>query len=195
MDFFNIFIFSIIITSSIFTIYSINPIESLLFLIFNFLLASFLFLRLGAEFIALLLLIVYIGAIFILFIFIIMMLNLRLIFFYTNYYNYLFLILFLFLFFFFEICLFIYTENLQLNIFLYDFRYEPLFFFYKLLNFDNISLIGTVLFNFNFLLFIFLGIVLLIAMICVIVLVLNSEFSDDTQINKYKIIYIKKIYE
>ena len=45
---------------------------------------SLIFLRLGAEFVALLYLIIYIGAIFILFIFIIMMLNLRLIFLYTN---------------------------------------------------------------------------------------------------------------
>src|ERR1700679_1869807 len=139
MDLLNLIFFCIILISSIFIIYSINPIESLLFLIFNFLLTSLIFLRLGAEFIALLLLIIYIGAIFILFIFIIMMLNLRLIFLYTNYYNYIYIIIFFILFLLFEVCLFFYTGFLNLNLFLYDFRYEPFFFFSKLLNFDNIS--------------------------------------------------------
>ena len=195
MDLLNLIFFCIILISSIFIIYSINPIESLLFLIFNFLLTSLIFLRLGAEFIALLLLIIYIGAIFILFIFIIMMLNLRLIFLYTNYYNYLYIIVLLLLLLLFESCLFFYTGSLKLNIFLYNFRYEPFFFFSKLLNFDNISLIGTLLFNYYYLLFIFLGIVLLISMICVIFLILEIELNIDEPIFINKIIYIKKIYD
>lgn len=124
-----------------------------------------------------------------------MMLNLRLIFLYTNYYNYLFIVVFFSLFFVFELCLFIYSGSLKLNIFLYDFQYNPYYFFIKLLNIDNITLIGTVLFNFYFLLFIFLGILLLVAMICVIVLILELEhqYEEDNIIKQ--IIYIKKTYD
>jgi NADH:ubiquinone oxidoreductase subunit 6 (subunit J) len=103
--------------------------------------------------------------------------------------------MFFILFLLFEVCLFFYTGVLNLNVFLYNFRYEPLFFFSKLLNFDNISLIGTLLFNFYFLLFIFLGIVLLIAMICVIFLILEIESNIDVPIKINTITYIKKKYD
>lgn len=67
----------IIIIQGIFIIISKNAIKSVLFLVSTYVLTSICFLILGAEFVAILLAIVYIGAISILFLFVIMMLNLR----------------------------------------------------------------------------------------------------------------------
>jgi NADH-quinone oxidoreductase subunit J len=52
-----------------------NPVHSVLFLIFAFFNAAGLFVLLGAEFIAMLLVIVYVGAVAVLFLFVVMMLN------------------------------------------------------------------------------------------------------------------------
>ncbi len=55
-----------------------NPVHSVLFLIFTFFNAAAIFLLLGAEFIAMILIIVYVGAVAILFLFVVMMLNINL---------------------------------------------------------------------------------------------------------------------
>ena len=52
-----------------------NPVHSVLFLIFAFFNAAGLFVLLGAEFIAMLLVIIYVGAVAVLFLFVVMMLN------------------------------------------------------------------------------------------------------------------------
>lgn len=58
-------------------IFSKNPIESSLFLILCFCSSSVIWLLLGAEFLSMLLVMVYVGAVMVLFLFIVMMLNLR----------------------------------------------------------------------------------------------------------------------
>src|SRR6516225_6060523 len=73
-----IILLSLIIASSICVILSKNIIQSVLYLILVFLLCSLLFIYLGADFIGLIILIVYIGAIAVLFLFVVMMLNIRL---------------------------------------------------------------------------------------------------------------------
>ena len=55
-----------------------NPVHSVLFLIFAFFNAAALFIMLGAEFIAMMLIIVYVGAVAVLFLFIVMMMNINL---------------------------------------------------------------------------------------------------------------------
>ncbi len=52
-----------------------NPVHSVLFLIFAFFNASGLFILMGAEFVAMILIIVYVGAVAVLFLFVIMMMN------------------------------------------------------------------------------------------------------------------------
>ena len=54
-----------------------NPIHSVLFLIFAFFNTAALFLLLGAEFLAMILVIVYVGAVAVLFLFVVMMLNIN----------------------------------------------------------------------------------------------------------------------
>lgn len=61
--------------SAVLVISSKNPVHSVLFLIFAFFNAAGLFVLLGAEYIAMTLVIVYVGAVAVLFLFVVMMLN------------------------------------------------------------------------------------------------------------------------
>jgi len=57
------------------TVLSRNPVHSVLWLILAFLSSAGLFVTLGAEFVAMLLIIVYVGAVAVLFLFVVMMLD------------------------------------------------------------------------------------------------------------------------
>ena len=63
------------ITGGLFTVLSRNPVHSVLWLILSFLSSAGLFILLGAEFVAMLLIIVYVGAVAVLFLFVVMMLD------------------------------------------------------------------------------------------------------------------------
>ena len=70
------YLFSIVlIASSFMVISSKNPVHSVLFLILAFVNAAGLFLLLGAEFLAMILVVVYVGAVAVLFLFVVMMLD------------------------------------------------------------------------------------------------------------------------
>jgi NADH-quinone oxidoreductase subunit J len=66
---------TIVIASGVMTIASRNPVHSVLWLILAFFNAAGLFLLIGAEFLAFLLIIVYVGAVAVLFLFVVMMLD------------------------------------------------------------------------------------------------------------------------
>ena len=66
-----------LITTCIFVIFSKNPVNSVLFLVLAFLNSTFLFILIGAEFVGIILAIVYIGAVAILFLFVVMMLDIQ----------------------------------------------------------------------------------------------------------------------
>ncbi len=63
------------VASAVMVVTSRNPVHSVLFLILAFVNASGLFLLLGAEFLAMILVVVYVGAVAVLFLFVIMMLD------------------------------------------------------------------------------------------------------------------------
>ncbi len=63
------------VAAALFTVVSKNPVHSVLWLIAAFLGATGLFVLLGAEFVAMLLMIVYVGAVAVLFLFVVMMLD------------------------------------------------------------------------------------------------------------------------
>src|SRR6202142_4656901 len=63
------------IASAIAVVSSRNPVHSVLFLIASFFSAAGLFVLLGAEFLAMLLVVVYVGAVAVLFLFVVMMLD------------------------------------------------------------------------------------------------------------------------
>jgi len=63
------------LVGGLFTVVARNPVHSVLWLILSFLSAAGLFVLLGAEFVAFLLVIVYVGAVAVLFLFVVMMLD------------------------------------------------------------------------------------------------------------------------
>ena len=66
---------SVCVASAVMVVVSRNPVHSVLFLILAFVNASGLFVLMGAEFLAMILIVVYVGAVAVLFLFVIMMLD------------------------------------------------------------------------------------------------------------------------
>ncbi|MCE0504263.1 MULTISPECIES: NADH-quinone oxidoreductase subunit J [unclassified Roseivivax] len=76
MSAFAFYLFAIsTIAGGLFTVISRNPVHSVLWLILAFLSSAGLFVLMGAEFVAMLLVIVYVGAVAVLFLFVVMMLD------------------------------------------------------------------------------------------------------------------------
>ncbi|WP_212525261.1 NADH-quinone oxidoreductase subunit J [Actibacterium sp. MT2.3-13A] len=65
----------VVVTAGLFVVISRNPVHSVLWLILAFLSSAGMFVLLGAEFVAMLLVIVYVGAVAVLFLFVVMMLD------------------------------------------------------------------------------------------------------------------------
>ena len=73
---FAFYVFSIVlVVAGTFTVVARHPVHSVLWLILSFISAAGLFVLLGAEFVAMLLVIVYVGAVAVLFLFVVMMLD------------------------------------------------------------------------------------------------------------------------
>ena len=72
-----ILLFILFVVVGLFVILTNNPVHSILALVLIFFLSSCLTLALGVEFLALLILMVYVGAISVLFLFVVMLLNIR----------------------------------------------------------------------------------------------------------------------
>src|ERR1700761_1787791 len=103
-------LYTLILIAGVLVITSKNTVQSVLYLILVFLLCSLLFIYLGADFIGLIILIVYIGAIAVLFLFVVMMLNIRLLEDSFNIYIYIPIIIFISLIFFFQIIYFFFNN-------------------------------------------------------------------------------------
>ena len=180
MTIFLFFIVSIIIiTSSLLVILSKNPIHSVLFLILVFFNTSILFLFSNAEFLAMVILIVYIGAVAVLFLFVIMMLDINITKLRQTFLNYLPIGLFVGFIILLELFYvvsqsklnFVQTSSIDNNI--SD----------KIL--DNTKIIGNILYTDYFLLFQISGIILLVAMIGAIFLTIRKREGIKKQ-NIYK---------
>ncbi len=68
---------SVLIGAAVMVIAARNPVHSVLFLILAFFNAAGLFVLLGAEFLAMILVVVYVGAVAVLFLFVVMMLDIN----------------------------------------------------------------------------------------------------------------------
>lgn len=68
---------AITVSASFMVVISRNPVHSVLFLILTFFNAAGLFILMGAEFLAMMLVVVYVGAVAVLFLFVVMMLNIN----------------------------------------------------------------------------------------------------------------------
>ena len=189
----------LLLYSSILTIISVNAIYSVFFLILCFIFSSIIFLFFGAEFIALLLLVIYVGAISILFLFVIMMLNLRVVELYNTFLNYLPVGAFFGFFLFIELFYFLTMEFFSASS---DVSYQSFNVIWNSLtntnlivvpenniSYDwasqiyyqsNVSYIGYVLYTFYGHLVVLAALSLLISMIGAIVLTVNFEYRDTS---------------
>src|SRR5882757_3017328 len=68
---------SVCVASAVMVVVSRNPVHSVLYLILAFVNAAGLFVLLGAEFLAMMLVVVYVGAVAVLFLFVVMMLDIN----------------------------------------------------------------------------------------------------------------------
>ncbi len=170
---------------SFFVILCKNPVHSILSLIFVFFNTAALLIFLGAEFLAMLFVIVYVGAVAVLFLFVIMMLNIKEGDFTFLFYDYIPIFIFLVTIFVYEVYV-VYSCNLTpLHIakvnFLKD--YENLVIDFIVINFldfatnyiTNICVIGNILYTEFFVMFFISGIILLVAMIGSITLTLHKR--------------------
>lgn len=196
----------IVLVNSSFVILAKNPIHSLLFLVITFFFCSLFLICINCEFLAMLFLIVYIGALIVLFLFIIMMLNIKLIELEGKIINYLPIALYIIIAFVFEL-IFILNKKLDLLTFSFYDKDLNLFnlnlnnFFFINDNYLNITAVSDLLFTKYASMFIIAGMILLVAMIGSIILTLNNkthgvEQNIYKQINqKYTLRKIKLKYE
>ena len=173
------YLFSFIMIASAFmVILSRNPVHSVLFLILCFFNSAGIFLILGAEFLAFILVIVYVGAVAVLFLFVVMMLDVEFKSISSTVISYLPIGLTIGVIVLAELMLVLFTwkrdysvvDNLSANI---DTQYS------------NTEIIGLVLYTDNILFFQLAGLILLASMIGAIVLTVNHRPSAKRQdINK-----------
>ncbi|PPR44592.1 MAG: NADH-quinone oxidoreductase subunit J [Alphaproteobacteria bacterium MarineAlpha5_Bin8] len=170
------YFFSIIaILSALMVISAKNPVHSVLFLILSFVNTSALFVLLGAEFLAMILIVVYVGAVAVLFLFVVMMLDINFIKLREGFLQYLPFGVLLGLVLLIELGMLFYTNNFSENN-LVDFSNLP-----KFSDVENTKILGNVLYTDYFYLFQISGIILLIAMIGSIVLTLRERSGVKKQ--------------
>ena len=175
---------SITVLSCLSVVFSSNPVHSVLFLIFTFFNVSILFLISNAEFLAMTLIIVYVGAVAVLFLFVVMMLNINEVLIkegFLKYFPFGFILITIFLlelFFVFKDITLKNTSSSKMNI-------------SELLNKGNTNTesIGMFLYTDFFIVFQISGFLLLVAMIGAIVLAKNENLNIKSQ----KIIYQKSL--
>jgi NADH-quinone oxidoreductase subunit J len=156
-----------------------NPVHSVLFLILTFISSAGLLFLLEIEFISLIFIVVYVGAIAVLFLFVVMMLDIKITDSNRFFFKYFPIGSFLGFAFLAEVLL-ILGENLETN----PYTLEEVSYLSWILHLDfvtNVGVIGQVLYTYYFLYFLIAGIILLIAMIGAIVLTLTFNRKSRTQ--------------
>jgi len=168
---------------SLLVISSKNPIHSILSLVLVFFNAAGLLILLGVEFLAMLFLIVYVGAVAVLFLFVIMMLNVKINSIQLSIYRYMpfAIVLGLLLYFGFLLSIdvdSIYSSQKHLcsNLYYQDYYLNPINLWgTNVVFFNNIMLLGMVLYTQYFYLFLVSGVILLVSMLGAISLTLHRR--------------------
>ena len=174
----------LVISSSVLVIFSNNAVHSVLFLIFTFFNSAILFILMNAEFLAMTIVIVYVGAIAVLFLFVVMMLNIAESAIkegFLKYFPFGLILIVIFiseLFLVFNFDSFKIPENIKIDM------NES-----SLLEKSNTKLIGLYLYTDYFIIFQISGFILLLAMIGAIVLAQN----DEKKLKSYSAITQKKV--
>ena len=164
------YLFSIVaVLSALMVISSKNSVHSVLFLILSFINAAGLFILLGAEFLAMILVIVYVGAVAVLFLFVVMMLDINFIKLREGFLQYLPFGSLLGIVLLTELAIIFLSDNLtDMNLV----EYNKLHSFKEI---ENTKDIGFILYTDYFYLFQLSGLILLVAMIGSIVLTLRQR--------------------
>lgn len=160
------------ISCALFVVLTMNTVYAVFFLIFSFCVASAILLYLGCEFLAMVFLIVYVGAIAVLFLFVVMMLNIRFIPWLKKDLRFAplgFLILALFL----SLFLFVILHLESDNYYSLSESSSNASFFWLLSAAENTEMLGTLLFTSYGYPFLLAGYALFIAMVGAIVLTLR----------------------
>ena len=174
---FSFYLFSsVAILSALMVISAKNPVHSVLFLILSFVNAAGLFVLLGAEFLAMILVVVYVGAVAVLFLFVVMMLDINFIKLREGFLQYLPFGALLGIVLIVELGILFLTKNFsQMSLVEY---YE----FPEFTSTENTKLLGSVLYTKYFFLFQLSGLILLVAMIGSITLTLRQRNKSKKQI-------------
>ena len=167
---------SVILLSALMVISARNPVHSVLFLILAFLNAAGIFVILHAEFLAMILIIVYVGAVAVLFLFVVMMLDIKTTIEKSNILQYMPIGLFIGFVFIAELVIVLINTKLELSNM--QILSNPLNKFAEL---SNTKAIGSVLYTNYILHFQLAGVILLIAMIGSIVLTLRERSGVKRQ--------------
>jgi NADH-quinone oxidoreductase subunit J len=177
IEYIHFFFLFILVLSSLFLILSQNPVYSVLLLILIFFCSASIAILFGIDFMGILFIIIYVGAIAVLFLFVVMMLDLK-----TDsvilYESYKLLAVIIIFFFFFS--LIIYNFDF-ISIFQKKFIYSN--YFYNVLDsFFNIDIFGQCLYNYFLSCFLISGIILLLAMLGAISLTLKYRSNRRNQL-------------
>jgi NADH-quinone oxidoreductase subunit J len=186
-------LFSVLsITFALFVISCKNPVHSILSLIFVFFNAAGLLIFLGAEFLAMLFIIVYVGAVAVLFLFVIMMLNIKESSLIISIYNYIPVFFFFTIIFLYEVFTIYSSDLMPLDISKANtlLHYNKLVLDFTTINFldnvlnhsTNIIVIGNLLYTQFFPMFFVSGVILLVSMIGAISLTLHKRNDIKRQL-------------
>ena len=173
-----------IFVSGLLVIFSKNPVQSVLFLVVVFCLSAQLFVLLEVDFLAMVLIIVYVGAIAVLFLFIVMMLNIRIVEISDILNRYFPLAAF--------VGLIIFGEILFSLYYSVGLAGSPIFYldwYQSFLNHSNVVSLGLILYTYFSPFIIISGIILLLAMISSIMLTLEipNRAEPDSLVKKQSI--------
>jgi len=164
------YVFSLVaVLSALMVISARNPVHSVLFLILSFVNASGLFVLLGAEFLAMILVVVYVGAVAVLFLFVVMMLDINFVKLREGFLQYLPFGALLGIVLIIELGILFLTKSFSENS-LSKFVESPI-----MNEVENTKLIGQVLYTNYFYLFQISGLILLVAMVGSITLTLRDR--------------------
>lgn len=181
------FFFSIsLIVSSLLIILELNSIYSILLLILAFVLATSLLILLECEFMALIFIIIYVGAISVLFLFVIIMLNLKTTNSLKDLVKYLPTNNFLVLIFSLELLMIIFENfkpNHYFNSLLFNFNIN---WFYKLDYITDLEALGQILYTHYVFQFLIVGMILLIAIIGAVTLTFNYKIYYGITQNSFR---------
>jgi len=161
-----------------------NPIHSILFLVFVFFNISGLLIMLGVEFLAMLLLVVYVGAVSVLFLFVIMMLNVKIAQAYENLLRYIPIGFFLSLSFLFECYLIVDSGLVSSDMVGFQFLNNSVDWVSLVIANTNTVVVGTILYTYYSFFFILCGFILLISMVGAITLTLSRRDVRRQEIYK-----------